>query len=205
MKKMFLYCVSSVLLQNIYCASDEKKALSFPSEISAHVDYEYKKHLIRVFESLDPQQQNQRFFSRDASQAYIAFLNDGPRNVMDKFPELVKRADMLQQDIFANETSAAVALLVENASEGRKDSIFWECLHASLRITLKDKAKGIIIYPTDLETLEQNEVTTEDSKVRWSEERQPDFMGALIVMIRMMELNHQQNPDALEALLKKLS
>lgn len=200
MKKICIVIISNMLIANLYCASEEKKPLSLPSEISNFVDCAYRGHMQSLFNKLqEPRYRIGAFFNRDASQAYMAFLNTGPRNVMHNFPALVTHADTLQQTMLDDEASA-VSPLMHKALESKKDPTFWECLHTTLRITLKNKVKGITIYPTDLETLEQNAVTSEDPEKKSSTERQPDFVGALIVMIRMMEFNYQQDPEAFKAL-----
>lgn len=168
MKKICIVIISNMLIANLYCASEEKKPLSLPSEISNFVDCAYRGHMQSLFNKLqEPRHRGGAFFNRDASQAYMAFLNTGPRNVMHNFPALVTHADTLQQTILDDEASA-VSPLMHKALESKKDPTFWECVHTTLRITLKHKIMGITICPTDLETLEHNSITTENPKDGYS-------------------------------------
>ena len=90
------------------------------------------------------------------------FLNDGPRHVMASYPQLVERADAIQQTILENDASP-VTILMRSTLKKKTDPVFWKCLHACLRIELNEhyiiKVESQI-YPTDLETLEKNDITT---------------------------------------------
>jgi hypothetical protein len=189
MKKMFMCCVSTLLLQNIYCASGEKLTFSFPSEISDHVDRAYKNELNLIFCSLEPFARSRECLVSDRRLIYIAFSKDGPNTIIHRHPELAEQADRLQQEILADKGSP-FTLLMNNSSESERDHAFWENAFVCLRNTLKSKTGC------------NDEIPSEGS-ITESFETMP-FTKALVILVRFMELNYQQNPKIFEVLLRHL-
>ena len=160
MKRIIALCAASLIFQSNNCASSsEAPAPKIPSEISGFVSIRYQDSLIKLFNSFkDPKHTSGAFQRRDVSQVYIAFLNDGPINVMTTFPGLLEYTDRLQQQITID-TSPDISALMRAASlPDNKNRKFWESFHSSVRTCLAKRVRGITLYPTDAETMINNTI-----------------------------------------------
>lgn len=199
MKNLIFIQIALLLPQILVCADDSPKP-SLPSVISPLVSDTYQKaYLSKVFASLTSQvRRDGAFFSRDISQVYVAFLNDGPIKIMEKFPCLVDKANALQEKIF--DCGQAPVSLLMHAAPNNNDLLFWETLHTSLRIALKHAVPEIAILSSDKKTMKANTTASLNDKKKESILVQPDFAAALIVIIRMLEFHHQKNAESFKAM-----